>query len=179
MSDLKSVQAAPSVRWLGVLSIAFGFVLGSCGAWEGLFFVRPGLLGETPRRPEFLQYLETSVRGYTVVTGGHLLINLILSTLLIVAGFGVLLRRPWSRWLSVGYAVFTLLSYAGLCLYQIMRVNPATVQYFQQPQFLTTHNVESVTYAIVGSAYALVLLVCVNLRGVRQALGRPAPKLGG
>lgn len=163
------------LRILAILNIAFGFLLGSCSMWEGVFFVQPGILGETPMKPEFLQFLETEVPGYAAVTGGYLLAKTVLSALLIVAGIGLLIRKPWGRWMSAGYAVATLLSQAAICVFQIAFVNPATVRYFQQPQFLTTHHVESVIYAVAGAAYAAVLLVCVNLTSVKSQLKRDAP----
>jgi len=154
---------------LGILNIVFGLIALTCTGLEGLFFYKPDILGETPMKPEFMAHLQAEIPGYSSFAGGYYAARALLSFLLIAAGVGLLAVQRWGRWLGLIYSVTTIALQAGNAFFQIQFVNPVTVRYFQQPQFLDQHNLESVIFAILGGVYALVLGVLLCLPRARAS----------
>jgi membrane protein insertase Oxa1/YidC/SpoIIIJ len=68
-----------------------------------------------------------SAFGLPLLIAGVLL-TILISTLLIVGGIGLLRLRPWARWLCLGYGVCEFTRVIGFTIYTIMVVNPALMQ---------------------------------------------------
>ena len=68
-----------------------------------------------------------SAFGLPLLSAGVLL-TIIMSTLLIVGGIGLLRLRAWARWLCLGYGVCEFIRIIGFTIYTIMVVNPAMMQ---------------------------------------------------
>src|SRR4051794_18852798 len=64
--------------------------------------------GNQPFRPltqaELEKKIEERMPYYRAVTFGGLFLDLIVSTLMVVAGVGLVKLQPWGRWLGLGYA---------------------------------------------------------------------------
>ena len=50
-------------------------------------------------------YLEMRLPGYTVIEFGYAALPLLFAVLMVVAGIGLLIMKPWARWLSVALRV--------------------------------------------------------------------------
>jgi hypothetical protein len=132
--------------------------------------------------------LANSIPGYVPFLIVSMALGLLANVLLIVTGFGLLKLRNWARMLCLGYAVYVLLSVAVGLTYQYAVVQPAMDKWsadFNQrmqkqqgkaggpPPQNPGGQIGGLIGGIAGSifqiAYAVGLLVVLNLRDVRRA----------
>ncbi|MCS6852150.1 MAG: hypothetical protein NZ700_13390 [Gemmataceae bacterium] len=120
---------------------------------------------------------------------GQITLGLVLSVVLLVAGIGLLMMRPWGRWLSIFYAVAAIgLSVVGLVV-TLTIVNPAVEKLQaemmrregrleQHKGFAGVQRVTNIMSAVTGSlcsmVYAVVLLVVMLLPSVSAAFAPDA-----
>lgn len=157
---------------LGAIALCFGSMASQAP---------PGPRG-SPNPMQEMWGMYQSIPGfipYTVVTS---IMGLVMATLLIVAGIGLLKVRPWARVLCVIYSVYTILATIGGLIYSIAIVNPA-IELWQQdlnrrmagggppPPTMGggANNVMSVAGSVMGMAYAIALLVVMFLPVVSAA----------
>jgi len=75
-------------------------------------------------------------REYQLGSG---IVNVLISSLMIVSGIGLLMMRSWGRYTSIAYAVLSLLNHVFTIVYSLTYVVPATQAMFdemarQEPQ---------------------------------------------
>jgi len=126
-------QRPTAVIVLAILNFIFGSLgLASvlCGGLYILFlwFV----MSMAPKDPGFQDMLDFygalfSAVGIPFMIASTIL-YIILLILLILGGIGLLLLRPWARWLCMGYSIFEILRAIGGTIYSILVINPATIQ---------------------------------------------------
>jgi hypothetical protein len=75
-------------------------------------------------------YLLNNAPGYLAMEVAYTAVGLVFDVVLIVAGVGLLMRRPWARYLSIGYAVMSILVKVVLFVHLLAFVAP-TVQKFK------------------------------------------------
>jgi hypothetical protein len=178
----------PPPRPTSVIVIAiFHLLLGFWGllgaAYTGIFLaVGPMTFAPTPPPgakplpipPDLAQRMQRYVQAecpyYTPYAVASLTLGLILSVMLIAAGIGLFSMRPWSRKLSLAYAVGSVaLSLAGL-IYMLAFFVPATSSFCDQTAqefpasapFLVMMRVTAWASAVfipVGMAYPIVVFV--------------------
>src|SRR5262249_2019171 len=79
------------------------------------------------------QHLLKNVPAFFAVQVTDTGLSLLFDVMLLSAGFGLLRRQSWARYLSIVYAVLSILSKLGLVIYQITLVSPVTQQLMAQP----------------------------------------------
>jgi hypothetical protein len=111
--------------------------------------------------------------------------NRVLSTLfciiLLAAGIGLLLMQSWARWLSVGYAVLSILANLAVFVYTVAFFMPADQEAFrrlppQSDQERLAYNIANVVAPAgpcVMMLYPAVVLVVLLLPSVGTAFRPP------
>ncbi len=165
-----------------------------CGGAALLFlFSVLGNVNPPPGQPNPLkevQGLFESIPGYIPFIIASSVLGGIWAIVLIVAGVGLLRMRRWARLACLVYAIYTILGTVGSTIYTFAVVIPATEKW--QADFeaklrrkgpggapaptgppptanMVTNRASAVGGALYGMAYALVLLVVLNLPHVRAA----------
>jgi hypothetical protein len=157
-----------------VLSIVFGslgLVCNACGLVSQA--AMPALRGMQPKPapgqpdPEVLQReFEAKLPGYQAYQWGTMGLSIILSTLLLVSGIGLLKMKAWSRWTCILYGVISILVQLAVMVYNVAYVGPATTELMNEsmkssnvtlPGGLVTGFV--VFVALLGMTYAIILLI--------------------
>jgi hypothetical protein len=77
------------------------------------------------------QAMDEKMPGYKQVELWGMVSSLILSTLMIVSGIGLLQMRPWGRIVSIVYAVFSILNHIFTLIYTFAFTIPAMNAIFQ------------------------------------------------
>jgi hypothetical protein len=95
-----------SVTVLGILNIVFAaFGLMGIALSIAMMFVHPALNMKNP-----VLDLMRQNPGYMMYTNISMVVSAVFTLMLGLAGIGLLMLRPWGRWLSIAYAVFAILS---------------------------------------------------------------------
>jgi hypothetical protein len=175
---------------MGILNIvfgSFGLICGICSgfgllvdvsklAQGGQFQNGQNPFAETAAMQAFLRDQVPGYAAFQVVQVGQ---TLVLGLLLIIGGIGLLQIQSWGRVLSIVYSVIDIVATLASLLYTLALVNPATERFFQgKPQPLgnaTVLNLISIFGAIIGVAYAVVLLIMMLLPSVAAAFARKHP----
>jgi hypothetical protein len=161
---------------LGGLNL-FGLI---CGGLVVVLMSIPATTGLVESIPGFIPYI--------IITSA---LGTIMTVVLLVAGFGLLKMRRWARTACLVWAVYTILSTVAGGIYTFAVVQPAAQRWeaeFEanrkrppkkgpgaaaahpdQPPVLdaSSYGASTVANAIVGGAYAVVLLVVLSLASAR------------
>jgi hypothetical protein len=183
-------QRVPTaVLVMAILNFVFGgigLLMSGCGGAFTLFLLvmpeqKPGQPGYFPN---VLKTVAKEVPGYTAFMTASLVMGLVLSTVLIIAGIGLLRLRPWAWWLCILYAPLQILLQVGILYCTLVYVNPvmhrANQEVFRQlppgaPNFAATDwlgDMGTFAGAVFGMAYPIALLVMLFLPHVRDAFDR-------
>jgi hypothetical protein len=137
----------PAKRPTSVLVIAiFHFIFGAFGLIGGLVGVGFGAyaLSQPQSAPGFkvtsnppdvmdtMKYMDANVPGWRVYQLTSALLGLALSIALLAAGAGLILMKPWARYLSIAYAIGSILLQGCAMLYMIVYVTPVQVALYDQ-----------------------------------------------
>jgi hypothetical protein len=110
--------------------------------------------------------LEAKVPNYQAVQWGSMAISIVMSTLLLVTGIGLLKMQAWSRWTCILYGVSNILLQIALMVYNIAFVIPVTTEFMNEkmkaqnvslPPGLTT--ALTVIVSLIVMAFAVILLI--------------------
>lgn len=113
----------------GVLNIVFG-LFGICGtAVSSLMFFMP-IDPAMARQNPVLKLMEDSP-FYRIFNQGALIVGLIATLVLILAGVGLLMQRPFGRQLSIGYGVYGVVAVILGAIVNVMFVFPALLENYQ------------------------------------------------
>ena len=128
-----------------------------------------------------------SIPGYIPYMIVGSILRLIAAIALIVAGVGLLKMRPWARWTSAGYGIFSIAIAVFDLVYTVTLVNPAMQRW--QEQFIRRQggvmppggNIGGTIGAVIGGifafAYPIALLIVMFLPHVSAAFaGRSLPQ---
>ncbi len=177
-------KASGGVIALGVINIIYAVLFRLCCGVSAVLY---GLLGEAllkvaemqkTQLPSSLQMVPTgAVKSYLMVSG---FVLLILGILLLIGGIGLLMLRPWGRSLTLGVAaaeiVWVLIDFA----ISVFFIFPATIQAaggaLQGPQMIG-NVVLQILSAILKLVYPIILLICLNLRSVREQFEPPSQQI--
>jgi hypothetical protein len=133
-----------------------------------------------------MQDLETRIPGYQAMQYAQLSAGLVLSGFMIVAGVGLVQMRPWGRFLSIVYAVVSIVTHIGEDIYNFGYVVPGMQSLMRdaaakEPQLAKTgfgSMMES--FVMIGPAlqalliiYPIVVLIIMLLPSVRAAFLAP------
>jgi hypothetical protein len=181
-------QRPVSVLVLAILNIVIGtlsLVCGTCAAVANSAITSlPFPSGPVESLPT---YLARVLPGWQAIEVGRGLALLLLGVILIVAAIGLLMVQGWGRWLSVGYALVTLVLHSGYLTYELGFVMPALDRWQEkvreqshgspasQPQM--TQASTRVGIAMAGALYlvhATALLIVLFLPHVAAAFRRRA-----
>jgi hypothetical protein len=138
---------------------------------------------------EFWEVVDRDLPNYVPTVTGLLVISLVLLTLLVVGGIGLIKMKGWGRALSIFFAVsFALLQTASM-IYTFVLVNPAMEKalplvYAAGPNQSAgladvssqIGKVASIVVYIVELIYCIVLLVNMYLPKVRAAFAARLPE---
>jgi hypothetical protein len=111
--------------------------------------------------------LEEKMPAYKEIQLGSLIANLLLSTLMIISGIGLLQMRAWGRTLSIVYALLSILNHIFTIVYGLAFSVPAMRAVFQdlaaqdpnaQP-FLSVMETAVTASAIIPALYAIYPIV--------------------
>jgi hypothetical protein len=131
--------------------------------------------------PRMQQHLEAEIPFYNTILLTQLVLGLFLSIMLVIAGIGLLSMRPWSRRLSLVYAIGSIvLQLAGL-VFMVLFTLPAMANFFPQierefpaipPPVVAISRLAmwaGPIFAPVGFVYPIVVLVLLTRTKVRVA----------
>lgn len=199
-------QRPVPVTIIAVLNFVFGILglLGSlCGGGIFLFGVimmdtlakQPGQPGK-PNPFQGLPPIGEGIPGFLPFMVSSLVLGCVMALCLIIAGIGLLKMKGWGRSLSMFYAFVTILTTLVSTSYTIAYVNPGMEKWnteFQQklqanmkqgggpppanPMGQGGNAALSIAGAVFGIAYAVAILVVLNLPDVRRAFARAAGKI--
>ncbi len=189
----------PPKRPTSVLVIAiFHFIIGGFGLIAGLFGVGFGGLAVVQPQPppgfkvtsnppdmmDTMKYMDANVPGWRVYQLTSAVLGLALSVALLAAGIGLILMKPWARYLSIAYAVGSILLQGFAMVYMFVYVTPAQVALYDHlppmsgvpPAQAQSMNAMSKTivgctpFAIVpGLIYPIVVLIIMLMPSVKRA----------
>jgi hypothetical protein len=183
---------------MGVLNIVFGGLGLACYLCVGLGLVLlfasvGGAGGAFPGGinpiADMWDFMKRDVPGFAAISIGQILLSFVMSIILVVAGIGLLIMKPWGRVLSICYSIVTILAQIGALVFQLAIVNPATQRWAQD--FVRRHggvaggngdigntamsNLQTVGGAVIGMTYSIVLLVMMLLPSVSAAFSARGP----
>ncbi|RJP71868.1 MAG: hypothetical protein C4532_06870 [Candidatus Abyssobacteria bacterium SURF_17] len=171
-------KATGGVIALGVINIIYAALFRlCCGLTSVLSTVFAaafaGFLANMPQaqRQQMLPFemmRSGPMQAYSIING---FVLLLLGILLLFAGIGLLKLRPWSRSLSIGWAVaeivWVLISFAITVFF----VYPAMMEMmgaeFPQGSHMVFSVVSAMFSALMSLVYPIVLLICLNLRSIK------------
>ena len=170
---------------IAVLNIVFGSLGLICACING--FSIGVLLSASRDNPnqvirvlgEIADLLQREVPGYMAVEISRTLYFLVFSSLLIVAGIGLLYIGNWARIISFIYAITAILTQAAYLLYMFLVVYPAVnriqAQFGGDPlegRFSQLAGLAGIGLVIL---YAIVLIILLCLPSVSAAFRPPPP----
>jgi len=169
---------------MGILNIVLGslFVLCNICGGIGLLFGASGQGRQFQGGPnpfaeinELFNFLQAEIPSFVVIKVCELVVSLLASVLLVIAGIGLLSVRNWGRILSIAYSVIGILVTLGSLVFTLAIVNPATERFINarlaiggQPGMNNTafNSIVTVFSAVISMAYAIVLLIMMLLPSV-------------
>jgi hypothetical protein len=153
---------------LGVLGVA-------CTA--GLQGIQASQSPRAAQAPEqrIEEYIERSVPGYQFLKWGSIAFSLLLSLMMIVAGLGLIWMQPWARYLSLTYAVLSILWHIFDAVTALGFILPATTEFLdremahlpgQAPGFSAGMKVGMYFGALFSAAFIAypIVVLCLLLR---------------
>ncbi len=180
---------------MGILNIVLGSLFLLCGLCGGVFLLAAfgGALdakmfpGGVNPLSDMWNFMKAEVPGFAVFTIAEMVVSMVLSVTLVVAGIGLLGFRNWGRVLSILYGIVTIVVKVGSLVFAIAVVNPATARW--QQDFQRRHggaagmgqqnmgdsymnNISSVFGTAVSMTYGIVLLIIMLLPTVSAAFAR-------
>jgi len=126
-------QRPVAVLVIAILNFVVGaisLVCGTCGA--ALNSVVASISIPSGAVEPMPTYLGRVVPGWPAVEVGRGVALFVLGLVLIIAAIGLLLMHGWGRWLSVGYAVLSIVLHSGYLTYELGFVMPAIAQWQQK-----------------------------------------------
>ena len=136
--SVRKRSSGPKV--LGILNLVGGF-LGLFLSLIGIAILLAGgvsILGgpnaaNDPLSPANIEaYMDANATGYRVARYGGMAVDLALTLLMIVSGFGLLNYRKWARGMANTYAVMSLVVKVAVLAYQFAVVIPTLIPYIDQ-----------------------------------------------
>ena len=135
-------------------------------------------------------YLEMRLPGYTVIEFGYAALPLLFAVLMVVAGIGLLIMKPWARWLSVALALVVILKHISYVIFELALVMPMQEQWHKgwvkkmspsgappsSPADNWPWTTEALVFlvgpAVIFSAHALALLIIMFRPAVANAFAQ-------
>jgi hypothetical protein len=139
-------------------------------------------MAQQQRRKEVTEQVHTEriplYRAYSIT---NRVLSILFCILLVAAGLGLLAMQSWARWLSVAYAVLSILANLGVFVYTIAFFIPADHEAFrrvppQSDQEQLAYNIANVVAPAgpcVMMLYPAVVLVVMLLPSVGAAFRPP------
>jgi hypothetical protein len=161
-----------SVTVLGILNLVFaawGF-LGVAMVVAMDFMPMPG----NAKNPMLDLMQQNAV--YAVFTKASMMLGIVATIVLGLAGIGLLMMRPWGRWLSIGYAIYGILSViVGAVLFYTFLLGPLLAKEAALPPGpekvgITAGIVGGVVGTCSGLIYPIVLLIFMYRPNVVEAM---------
>jgi hypothetical protein len=128
------------------------------------------------------EHLVAEVPGYVAVETTSLILGFVLSSMVIVAGIGLLSLQRWARTCSLICAVVTLIEQIALLGYTLILVNPAKLRFQPRGAIMDRNDLSEVVAGVVSVfsasiwiVYAVVLLIVLLLPKVAVAFA-PSPE---
>jgi uncharacterized protein involved in cysteine biosynthesis len=130
-----------AVTVIAILHLVFGGLGLLCGICSGILDLAPTQTqagssspqaSQQARKEITEQVLSQRVPLYRAYTIGNRVSGLLTSVLLVAAGIGLLQMQSWARWLSVVYAVLSLLVNLVGFVYTVAFFTPAYAEVFRQ-----------------------------------------------
>jgi hypothetical protein len=136
--SVRKRSSGPKV--LGILNLVGGF-LGLFLSLIGIVFLLAGgasnfggaNAANDPLSPAAIEaYMDANAPGSRAARYGGTAVDLVLTLLMIVSGFGLLNYRKWARGMAITYAVMSLVVKVAVMTYQFTVVIPTLVPYIDQ-----------------------------------------------
>jgi hypothetical protein len=162
-------QVPPAVLVIAVLHLIFGGVGVLCLGVGGLMDLAGGQKAlahmGTPeqqrqaearrRRTEVTDQVHAErVPLYRIYSTTNKVLSVLFSFALVASGLGLLYLQPWARWLSVGYAVLSLLANVVALVWTVAFMNAAEEEAFRRLPPQTEQ--EQMAYSMVRTAGPLI-----------------------
>jgi hypothetical protein len=194
---MKTQERPTAVLVIAILHFVFGGLglLGGLGGCASILCMG-AIFGAMPQPKQGVNPMTEITRLYDSIPGfypvmiGQSVVGAILGTVLIAAGIGLLKLRPWARTASIGYAIAEIVVTLAATVYTLSVVNPAVEKWMVEfnekmsqqmgpgaggppptmPMMSGGSNTAiTILSALVSVAYAVVVLVVMNLTPVREA----------
>jgi len=109
------------------------------------------------------------MQAYSIING---LVLLILGTLLLIAGIGLLKLKPWGRTLSLGVAVgeivWVLMSFAINVFFIYPRMSQMIAGELSETPQMVGNVIGGIVAAFFSLVYPVVLLILLNLESIKK-----------
>jgi hypothetical protein len=142
----------------------------------------PPLPAQPPGYNEMMDYMNDNVPGYRAFLIGTLAVNFLMDVMLLSAGIGLLKMQPWARWLSLIYAIISILVHIGSFVYNLLWVIPATqalyANFTTMPAFSSLMTITSEVGAFLTLLiiiYPIVVLIILLLPSTSAAFRGEIP----
>jgi hypothetical protein len=119
-------------------------------------------------------YYESTIPSYQLHKWGSLAFDLLLDVMLVTAGIGLLGMHPWARYLSLVYAVLSILYHIYNLIYMLGFFLPASSEFFERelagmpgpPAFFAAMKAALYAGAFVNAAFIAypIVVLCLLLR---------------
>jgi hypothetical protein len=171
------MQRPTSVTVLGILNIVFAAIgVLSFAAWVVMSLMP---LNVNPKNP-VLELIQQNAL-YAIYTNISVVIGLFATIVLGLAGIGLLMFRPWGRYLSIGYSIYAILivfinaAVFYYCFFPAMLAKQAALPPGPDRVAISAGMVGAIVGPCFSLAYPIVLLIFMYRPNVVAALSAPKP----
>ncbi len=174
-------RASGGVIALGVINIIYAVFFRLCCGVSALFY---GLLGgvflklaemQKAQLPPIQMLPTGAVKSYLIISA---FVLLILGSLLLIGGIGLLTLKSWGRTLTLGVAAAEIVWVVIDFAISVFFVAPMTIQATGGTASQGTQMIGNVVLqifaAILKLVYPVILLICLNLKSVREQFEPPS-----
>jgi hypothetical protein len=163
-----SQRSSVAVPVLGLVSAVVGGVGIVLGA---LSVITWSELKERGGTGNLIAQVERQLPGYTTIEVGRAWLLVALGALLVVAGFGLIMRARWARWLALGYAAAAVLLHTSYVYYETLEVMPVVrgLAGARPAQDQT-----AVLAGVVGTALLFIVHAAILVAALLSRAGRAA-----
>jgi hypothetical protein len=179
-------KASGGIVALGVINIIYAILFRlCCGVGALLVFLSMGALTsfmetmpemDSTQMMPFEMMSSGPMQAYSIING---LVLLILGTLLLIGGIGLLKLKPWGRTLSLGVAVgeivWVLMSFAINVFFIYPQMSQMMAEEVAETPQMVGNVIGGIIAAFFSLVYPIVLLIFLNIESIKKQFETTTP----